>query len=312
MFFSSFSEPERDDYQAKILSELDEFLRKHFEIEPVVFYSYFKREKHDQIGHIRKIWNKQYSTPDYYEIAKNYFVENKKLERKDIQIFSWAKNENEVCLGLVSKENPFENEFLSYLEDFLKKQFEKTQSLLRLMKYESLAYLDDITGLYNQRRLVKDLDYFCNEHEERERVFSIIFIDVDHFKNVNDGHGHLIGTNLLSAIADVLRENSREGDLIYRYGGDEFVVLVPDSDSDMSHKIGERILTSIKTKDFKVSIGENYEPESFNLSVSIGIADYPSDASNSKEILNIADKMMYKAKDSGRGQVCRTRDLLDS
>ena len=119
------------------------------------------------------------------------------------------------------------------------------------------------------------------------------------FKNVNDGHGHLVGTQILGEIGALLKEVLRKNDLIYRYGGDEFVLIIPYADKQTAQKIGERILTKVKKKQFAYSDSR----KGFNLTVSIGIALFPENGKSRQDILTLADKMMYAAKSSGRGTV---------
>ena len=92
----------------------------------------------------------------------------------------------------------------------------------------SLAHTDDVTGLYNQRKLLRDLDQKIVHTLQTDGYFSLIFLDIDNFKNVNDGHGHIIGTKLLVQVAGVIRKVIRDTDYIYRYGGDEFVIILPE------------------------------------------------------------------------------------
>ena len=172
-------------------------------------------------------------------------------------------------------------------------------------KMSSLAHTDDVTGLYNQRKLLRDLDQKINYTLQADGYFSLIFLDIDNFKNVNDGHGHIIGTKLLVQVAGVIREVIRETDYIYRYGGDEFVIILPKVKRQNAKKIGERLLQRMKHQDFFAG-----SDEKFKLSLSIGIAEYPRDAQSREDILSMADRMMYKAKKTGRGKVCLIRAMI--
>lgn len=172
----------------------------------------------------------------------------------------------------------------------------KYQSEVRM---SSLAHTDDVTGLYNQRKLLRDLDQEIRSALQENGHFSLIFLDIDHFKNVNDGYGHIIGSKLLVQVAGVIRKVIRETDYIYRYGGDEFVIILLGVKAEDARRIGERLLQRMKHQDFVAG-----SDQKFKLSLSIGIAEYPRDARNREDILSMADKMMYKAKKSGRGKVC--------
>tara|TARA_Y100000590_G_C15496456_1_gene929851 strand:- start:415 stop:975 length:561 start_codon:yes stop_codon:yes gene_type:complete len=167
-----------------------------------------------------------------------------------------------------------------------------------------LATTDEITGLYNQRKLSQDLEKAIKHHEIEDETFSIMFIDIDHFKQVNDNYGHVVGSKLLQDIGEVLSLILRASDHIYRYGGDEFVVIMPTVDIETVHDIATRVLEKIKNKKFDIGNGEKY-----NLSVSIGIAEYPTDAKSALEIIKFADEMMYMSKRSGRGKVFHVNEV---
>lgn len=190
------------------------------------------------------------------------------------------------------KENfPF-TQFLSTIQvSFLKTHFYSMER-----KLKGLVYQDDVTGLFNQRKLYSDLNEAIDSYEKKQIPFSVLFIDIDHFKSVNDGHGHLIGSELLIKIGQRIVESVRDCDLVYRYGGDEFVVVVPNIEEKAALNIGERILSNIKSKNFIVANGIEK-----SISVSVGVCAYKD--SSAKGILELADNLMYQAKKEGRGMV---------
>ncbi len=198
------------------------------------------------------------------------------------------------------KEFVFNHLFYKYIENLLiyRMNKEKEQNLT------VLATTDEITGLYNQRKLSQDLEKAIKHHEIEDETFSIMFIDIDHFKQVNDNYGHVVGSKLLQDIGEVLSLILRASDHIYRYGGDEFVVIMPTVDIETVHDIATRVLEKIKNKKFDIGNGEKY-----NLSVSIGIAEYPTDAKSALEIIKFADEMMYMSKRSGRGKVFHVNEV---
>jgi len=165
-------------------------------------------------------------------------------------------------------------------------------------KLEIMSHTDDVTGLFNQRRLALDLRETIKDHEEREATFSVMFVDVDHFKKVNDNYGHVVGSQMLTRIGNEFKHLLRSSDNVYRYGGDEFVTIMRDIDIKVVKKIALRILRSVKNINFELDNGDIYK-----LSISIGIAEYPTDAKSAKEMIEFADKMMYESKKSGRGKV---------
>jgi diguanylate cyclase (GGDEF)-like protein len=176
--------------------------------------------------------------------------------------------------------------------------------------YKELIFKDDVTDLFNQRKLDIDLEDSIRRYEMNKETFFVFFIDLDKFKQVNDGHGHLVGTSLLNQVGEVIKEEFRDSDFVYRYGGDEFVVIVRDVKGEMANKIANRLLESIKSHDFIAYDDIDDKEHKFQISASIGIAGFPFDATSKKEILSLADRMMYEAKEAGRGTVCQAKNIF--
>jgi diguanylate cyclase (GGDEF)-like protein len=168
-----------------------------------------------------------------------------------------------------------------------------------------LSLTDEVTGAFNQRKLVEDLEYHVGRYQHEQVGFSLLFIDIDYFKNVNDQFGHVVGSQLLIDMANILRQQLRSTDLIYRYGGDEFIVLLPRTNVEETKKIALRISDAVKVEEF--SIGED---QKYRLSLSIGVAQFPTDATSAKSIIEFADKMMYMSKKSGRGKVFHVTEVV--
>ena len=197
----------------------------------------------------------------------------------------------------------FNDLFFRFLENvYIYKRTKESEENLGV-----LAQTDDVTGLYNQRKLTEDLEKAIKEHEKILDTFSIMFIDVDHFKEVNDNHGHIIGSKILTDLGKLLAEILRSSDHIYRYGGDEFVVIMPFVELEKVHEVAVRVLKQIKQHKFDIE-GNNF----YDMSVSIGIAEYPTDAKSAKEIIQFADDMMYKSKSAGRGKVFHLNEVIDA
>jgi diguanylate cyclase (GGDEF)-like protein len=136
-------------------------------------------------------------------------------------------------------------------------------------------------------------------------VFSLLFVDIDYFKNVNDQFGHVVGSQILVDMAAILKAQLRSSDLVYRYGGDEFIILLPKSNLEESKRIAVRISEAVKAAEFSIDHDKKYR-----LSLSIGIAEFPSDADSAKSIIEFADKMMYMSKKSGRGKVFHITEVV--
>jgi diguanylate cyclase (GGDEF)-like protein len=168
------------------------------------------------------------------------------------------------------------------------------RNLGRLQQVEHLAYLDDLTHLYNTRYL----DLALDREIHGSRPFTVLFMDLDRFKQVNDEFGHLSGSRLLVEVARVLRSCVRDDDVLVRYGGDEYVVLLVGIDSGGGLKVAERIRRAIEDHLFLSREGARVR-----VTASIGLASFPEHAEGKGEILDLADRAMYRGKRSTRNVV---------
>ncbi len=168
------------------------------------------------------------------------------------------------------------------------------RNLGRLRQVEHLAYLDDLTHLYNTRYL----EVVLERETQSGRPFTVLFMDLDHFKAVNDEHGHLSGSRMLVEVARVLRSCVRDDDVLVRYGGDEYVVLLVGIDSGGGLKVAERIRRAVEDHRFLSREGARVR-----VTASIGLASYPEHAQEKSEILDLADRAMYRGKRSSRNVV---------
>jgi diguanylate cyclase (GGDEF)-like protein len=165
-------------------------------------------------------------------------------------------------------------------------------------KIQELTITDDCTGLYNVRHLYKTLETEVYRSSRFGYEFSVLFIDLDHFKQVNDTHGHLVGSKLLAEVGYLIKGQLRLIDFAFRYGGDEFVVLLPQTGKDQALVVAKRLRDGLRASKF-------CKDEGLNLSVraSIGMATYPHDAQTALDIISQADGMMYMVKESTRDNI---------
>jgi two-component system cell cycle response regulator len=168
------------------------------------------------------------------------------------------------------------------------------RNLGRLQQVEHLAYLDDLTHLYNTRYL----DVALERELQGGKAFSVLFMDLDRFKLVNDQYGHLSGSRLLVEVARVLRSCVRDEDVVVRYGGDEYVIVLVGIDSGGGLKVAERIRRAIEDHRFLSREGSRVR-----VTASIGLASFPEHARDKGEILDLADRAMYRGKRSSRNVV---------
>ena len=171
-------------------------------------------------------------------------------------------------------------------------------------KMANLAITDDLTKLFNLRYLYRALDQEVKRCRRYHSSFSIIFLDLDYFKLVNDRHGHLLGSKTLVEVASILVKNLRDVDIIARYGGDEFVIVLPHTPVHLARKIAERIQTDINNHLFLQEDGLNLK-----ITASFGVAGYPEHAKDEIELLKLSDQAMYMAKSLGKNRVVMASEI---
>lgn len=187
-------------------------------------------------------------------------------------------------------------EGLKFLQKHIKLGIENA---LKFLNAQELAYIDDLTKAYNIRYLYVSLE---NELKRAERFgtnVSVLFIDLDFFKKVNDKYGHLIGSKLLIEFTNEIKKCVRGIDIVIRYGGDEFIVICTETDVELAKKVAERLRK--RTEECEFLKKEGY---SIHITCSIGIATYPIHGTTKTELIELADKAMYRGKELSRNIVC--------
>lgn len=165
-------------------------------------------------------------------------------------------------------------------------------------KMAELAITDDLTKLFNSRYLNRTIETEISRCDRYKSSVSLIFMDIDHFKSVNDHYGHLIGSKLLVETGQLLIKGLRSFDIVTRYGGDEFVIVLPQTSPSIAIQIAERLRKNIRKHVF-------LKEESLNLKLtaSFGIASYPENAGTKDELIHLADEAMYRVKNKTRDGV---------
>jgi len=162
-----------------------------------------------------------------------------------------------------------------------------------------MAITDQLTGLHNRRYMSRHLDNLVSQATRNGKPLSFLILDIDYFKAVNDQHGHDIGDEVLREFASRISANVRGIDLACRYGGEEFVVVMPDTDMALAFSIAERLRKSIETTPIAISRA----PGKLGITISIGIAATIGTGDNTEALLHRADQALYSAKRSGRNRV---------
>lgn len=172
------------------------------------------------------------------------------------------------------------------------------RNISQYLGVQKLAFVDDVTGLYNTRYLNYVLDREIAQFQKTGKPFAILFIDVDRFKGVNDSHGHLIGSKILHEMGNHLKRFVREADTVFRYGGDEFVAILSPCDMETAKNVAERFRKSVEAQLFLADEGLNLK-----ITISIGVAIFPDHAQSKRAIIEAADNAMYSSKKTTRNSV---------
>jgi diguanylate cyclase (GGDEF)-like protein len=167
-----------------------------------------------------------------------------------------------------------------------------------LAKIKRVAETDELTGIYNVRAFTAILRRTIQQSIRHSHPLSIIMVDADNLKSINDAFGHDAGDKLLKHLIEKFADELRLSDVLARYGGDEFTVLLPETDLSGAIDVAERMRTSVEDSRFRVRGGIE-----LTTSISLGIARYPEHGSNSDVIVEKADRALYRAKREGRNRI---------
>jgi two-component system cell cycle response regulator len=218
----------------------------------------------------------------------------------------------DACIGaffLASlKTEAFTEYHRNYLLDTLMNQISMVAyNSLLYQRIEDLARTDGLTGLLNHRTFMEKLAEEYRRIERDMRPFSILLMDIDKFKNVNDNYGHPVGDIALKAVAKVLKDTGRGSDFVARYGGEEFAIGMVDTNVKGAEQMAERVRKLVgKTVVARVGGTE------LMLTLSIGVSSFPEDTKNKADLVTMADNALYQAKRLGRNRVCLHRDVKDA
>ena len=227
----------------------------------------------------------------------------------DLQAIVLAKNPSiEMTIqALRAGANEFLLKPLKSLTDFevalyrlLESSARQKESARLLEEMQRLAVTDPLTGLYNRRRLADALEREIDRARRYDRALSLVMVDLDNLKHINDTHGHQAGDQVLREVAKVISANARKSDLVTRYGGDEFLILLPEADAKAATRVAKRICNRIgrlSTKDY-------------DLSASAGIVQWDHVYATPAAFIRAVDKVLYDAKSSGRSSLrCVPSDI---
>jgi len=182
--------------------------------------------------------------------------------------------------------------FLTLLADFAAIAISNAKNYQQI---HELTITDELTGLFNSRHLHQILDFEITRCVNEKKPITLVFLDIDHFKKVNDSHGHLAGSTAISEFGHIIKKTLRSGDFGARYGGDEFVVILPETPKDEAFKFTQDLRNRINKNIFLTDMDLQ-----INLTASFGLATFPDDADSKDAIIKVADDLMYEVKKASR------------
>ncbi|MBU2521765.1 MAG: diguanylate cyclase [Proteobacteria bacterium] len=210
--------------------------------------------------------------------------------------YSYEEAINKGASDFVSKPIRFE-ELLLRLRRVLRERNITKERALMLARLQELAITDNLTTLYNSRCFYKQLDSEIDRSRRYNHPITLMFMDIDHFKRYNDTYGHLEGDKVLSRFAQIIKSCLRKMDTAYRYGGEEFTVILPETSRGEVMTVAKRIMAAIENEKFSPPSGK-----SISMTISIGVTEYcPGERIST--FVQRADKAMYLSKQRGRNQI---------
>ncbi|MHB1739230.1 MAG: sensor domain-containing diguanylate cyclase [Actinomycetes bacterium] len=213
-----------------------------------------------------------------------------------------------AVLGLISVDEPMDGRFprrehITALEFFADQCAVAVNQARRHDELRALALTDPLTGLPNRRAFTASLANEVEAARRRGSPLALLFIDLDHFKDVNDSFGHAVGDRVLTTIAGVMRDRLRRGDVIARFGGEEFVVLLPSAGITEAARVAEDLRTRVAATQLAGIAG-------VDVRISVGVGMLRAGNAGAERLLADADAALYRAKEAGRDRVCATPDIV--
>ena len=191
--------------------------------------------------------------------------------------------------------------------------YQTIHNILRLDKLEELANKDELTDMFNRRAIIHLLNEEFHKSNQFGFPLSVAMVDLDLFKKINDTYGHIAGDTVLKEITEVLRDGLRRIDVLGRYGGDEFLCILPSTSIEGGMIIAERVRERVEELLFKVTGADVLTPifpeevpagETIKITVSVGVASMDESMTDAEHLVSAADSALYKAKESGRNRSC--------
>ncbi len=262
--------------------------------------------RHDKMVHYLELIKKPFQIRD---VSREFQDILPKLKKLDIEVVAPMFQNEEIvgliCLGKNIKDEPFTEDNLETLAILTNMLSVAVHNAQMYEKIKAMSYTDGMTGLHNYRFFRLRLKEELARARRSNNMVSLLILDVDYFKNYNDQLGHPAGDNVLRELSEILRGTVRDNDIVCRYGGEEFAIILPGTDTVGSEALAERIRHRVEEKEF---YNEKIQPQK-TLTVSIGTATFPEDAVTLDDFIVAADKALYHAKKNGRNQVVEASQI---
>jgi len=201
------------------------------------------------------------------------------------------------AIGYIAKRSLTAEKLAETMEYATKRWQQIRQSKANQEELEKLANIDSLTGLLNRGAILRKLDESIKHARRYREDLSLSLMDIDHFKNVNDHYGHLTGDDVLEKIGTELERNLRDADIAGRYGGEEFIIVLPKTELSSAVNVAERVRTTIEATKMKDNNGDI-----FGVTASQGVSSYES-GEDEYSLISRADSALYKAKENGRNRI---------
>lgn len=247
--------------------------------------------------------------PDVSQDPRFFSGVDKKTKFRTKSVLCVPLKSREKVVGVVEVINKvggenFDQDDLNIFETMVEHATIALQNASLYQQIEHIAIIDDLTKLYNTRFCNQYLDNLFLRTKLDSNSISLIFLDIDRFKLVNDNFGHLVGSETLRAVGERIKKSVRKDDVCVRFGGDEYIVILSRTTKKAAMVIAESIRQEISKNSFPTP-----DNQTFNLTVTVGVASFPEDAGNKEELIGLADRAMYEGKDSGRDRVVAAKKI---
>ncbi|KJR43086.1 GAF sensor-containing diguanylate cyclase [Candidatus Magnetoovum chiemensis] len=259
----------------------------------------YSRQSDEQTPQRKKIHQGDITFPIIDKWLEGKLKEHSLDDRNKVLFIPISKNDEKLALLIAFKYIvPFTKDRLNLINAM------ETHIAIALdnARLYTIAITDELTKLYAKRHFNFSIDSHITAYKTQSTGFSLILLDIDNFKNVNDTYGHVIGDQVLKEMANCVLESLRDGDLAFRYGGEEFVIILPRTDLNVGVHVAERIRETVQNTVFVKDV------HNLKLTISLGVSHCPTISDNANDLIVKADNALYEAKHSGKNRVISARN----